>query len=76
MARIRPCENCKRRRRKCERASGDTTCVRCTDSTTINYDLAEINGDDELEDLCQYVKTLEEEMKQLQLNLDQQRQRN
>ncbi|ORZ17642.1 hypothetical protein BCR42DRAFT_412220 [Absidia repens] len=100
MARIRPCENCKRRRRKCERASGATTCVRCSrlnldcifdtrpidnsryntsssrDSTKTNYELAEVDGDDELEDLCQYVKTLEEEMKQLQLNLDQQRQRN
>ncbi|ORZ17657.1 hypothetical protein BCR42DRAFT_412250 [Absidia repens] len=100
MSRIRPCEYCKRRRRKCERPLGATTCVRCSrlnldcifdtrsvnnyryntslsrDSTPLDDSMTELDDDNELEDLCQYMKTLEEEMKQLQLDIDQQRQQN
>ncbi|CAO3595212.1 unnamed protein product [Absidia cylindrospora] len=30
MKRIRPCEFCKRRRRKCERPTGESSCLQCT----------------------------------------------
>ncbi|KAI8330846.1 hypothetical protein BC941DRAFT_164404 [Chlamydoabsidia padenii] len=93
--RIKPCDNCKKKRRKCERPPDKANCLRCTrlkrdciyddsitktnnqsSSATVDYfeEMAEIDGSKELQKLMCNVRTLEQELAQLEGKLDQGRQ--
>ncbi|KAI8343987.1 hypothetical protein BC941DRAFT_407468 [Chlamydoabsidia padenii] len=112
MKRIRPCEFCKQRRRKCELPDGSSSCTRCSrmnltcvfDTTTPtnmryntssrratttnstatkastattqipDWNMTEVYDGDDLQALCEHVKTMELELHQLQQKLAQQRQ--